>query len=69
MSYLIFKKDSDKIRHLQDKRNRFIIVDKQTDCKKANEQIERSSFLKIGNDPTTGVKGAPNRCTKLLLAC
>ena len=38
---------------LQDKGNRFIIVDKQTDCKKANEQIERSSFLKIDYDPTT----------------
>ena len=32
---------------LQDKGNRFIIVDKQTYCEKANEQIERSSFLKI----------------------
>ena len=38
---------------LQDKGNRFIIVDKQTDREKANEQIERSSFLKIGYDPTT----------------
>ena len=38
---------------LQDKGNRFIIVDKQTDCEKANEQIERSSFLKIDYDPTT----------------
>ena len=38
---------------LQDKGNRFIIVDKQTDCEKANEQIERSSFLKIDYDPIT----------------
>ena len=38
---------------LQDKGNRFIIVDKQTDCEKANEQIERSSFLEIDYDPTT----------------
>ena len=38
---------------LQDKGNRFIIVDKQTDCKKANEQIERGSFLKRDYDPTT----------------
>ena len=38
---------------LQENGNRFIIVDKQTDCKKANEQIERSSFLKIDYDPTT----------------
>ena len=38
---------------LQDKGNRFIIVDKQTDCEKDNDQIERSSFLKIDYDPTT----------------
>ena len=66
---VLFNKDSDKVMQLQDKGNRFIIVDKQTDCKKANEQIERSSFLKIGYDPTTGVNGAPKRCTKLLFAC
>ena len=65
---VLFNKDSDKVRHLQDKRNRFIIVAKQTDCKKANEQIERSSFLKIGYDPTTGVKGAPNSCSHADLA-
>ena len=34
---------------LQDKGNRFIIVDKQADCEKANKQIKRSSFLKIDN--------------------
>ena len=28
-------------------------VDKQADHEKANEQIERSSFLKIDYDPTT----------------
>ena len=38
---------------LQDKGNRFIIVDKQTDCEKVNEHFERSSFLKIDFDPTT----------------
>ena len=43
----LFNKDSDKVMRLQDKGNRFIIVDKQTYCEKANEQIERSSFLKI----------------------
>ena len=31
----------------------FIIVDKQTDHERANEQIERSSFLKIDYEPTT----------------
>ena len=53
---VLFKKDSGKVMHLQDKENRFIIVDKQTDCEKANEQIERSSFLKIDCDPTTLTK-------------
>ena len=38
---------------LQDKGNRIITADKQTDHEKANEQIERSSFLKIDYDPTT----------------
>ena len=37
---------------LEDKGNKFIIVDKQTDHEKANEQIERSSLLKIDYDPT-----------------
>ena len=37
---------------LQDKGNRFITVDKQTDCEKDNDQIERSFFLKIDYDPT-----------------
>ena len=50
---VLFNKDSDKVMRLQDKRNRFIIVDKQTDHEKENEQIERSSFLKLDYDPTT----------------
>ena len=50
---VLFNKDSDKVMRLQNKGNKFIIVDKQTDCEKANEQIERSSFLKIDYDPTT----------------
>ena len=49
---VLFNKDSDKVMRLQDKGNRFIIVDKQTDCEKANEQIKRSSFLKIDYDST-----------------
>ena len=50
---VLFNKESDKVMRLQDKGNRFIIVDKQTDHEKADEQIERSSFLKIDYDPTT----------------
>ena len=49
---VLFNNDSDKVMRLQDKGNRFNIVDKQTYCEKANEQIERSSFLKIDYDPT-----------------
>ena len=51
--HVLFNKGSDKVMRLQDKGNRFIIVDKQTDCEKANEQIERSSFLKTDYDPIT----------------
>ena len=50
---VLFNKESDKVMRLEDKGNRFIIVDKQTDHEKADEQIERSSFLKIDHDPTT----------------
>ena len=50
---VLFNKASDKVMRLQDKGNRFIIVDKETDCEKANKQIERSSFLKTDYDPTT----------------
>ena len=39
---VLFNKDSGKFMRLQDKGNRFIIVDKQTDHEKANEQIESS---------------------------
>ena len=49
---VLFNKDSDKAMRLQDKGNRFIIIDKQTDHENSNEQIERSSFLKIYYDPT-----------------
>ena len=50
---VLFNKGSAKVMRLQDKGNRFIIVDKETDCEKTNEQIERSSFLKADYDPTT----------------
>ena len=37
---------------IQDKGNRFVIVDKETDKEKAKEQIERSSFVEVEHDPT-----------------
>ena len=36
----------------QDKGNRFVIVDKVTDKIKAQEQIDRSSFITLNHDPT-----------------
>ena len=49
----LFNKDSNLVMRLQDKGNRFIIVDKDTDTQKAEEQIARSSFDKIDHDPTS----------------
>ena len=37
---------------LQGKGNRFVIVDKNTDLLKAQQQIGRSSFIKLNLDPT-----------------
>ena len=50
---VLFNKESDKVMRLQEKGNRFIIVDKQTDHEKADDQIERTYYLKIDYDPTT----------------
>ena len=49
---MYYYKGSDKVMRLQDGK-RFINVDKQTDREKANEQIQRSSFLKTDYYPTT----------------
>ena len=48
----LFNQDSDLILRLQDKGNRFVIVDKETDQTKAKEQIARSSFTELDHDPT-----------------
>ena len=48
----LFNKKSDTIMGLQDKGNRFVIVDKNTDPLKAQQQIGRSSFIKLYQDPT-----------------
>ena len=48
----LYNQDSDLIIRQQDKGNRFIIVDKETDISKAEEQIQRSSFRTIDYDPT-----------------
>jgi len=37
---------------VQDKGNRFVVVSKETDIRKAKEQIERSSFTRLDHDPT-----------------
>ena len=36
---------------VQDKTNRFVIVDKNTDHLKAQQQIGRSYFIKLNHDP------------------
>jgi len=48
----LFNTEGDLVMRLQDKGNRFIVVDKNTDKLKANEQIERSSFVRLDHDPT-----------------
>ena len=48
----LFNKESKTIMRLQDKGNRFAIVDKNTDCLKAQQQIGRSSFIKLKYNPT-----------------
>ena len=48
----LFNSEGKLIMHLQGKGNRFIIVDKHTDKRKALDQIEKSSFTKLDFDPT-----------------
>ena len=48
----MFNPDSDLVIRQQDKGNRFVVVDKETDIRKSNEQIQRSSFKQIEDDPT-----------------
>ena len=48
----LFNPCGDLVLRSQDKGNRFVIVDKETDKLKAEEQIKRSSFVKLNYDPT-----------------
>ena len=48
----LFNESSNLVMRLQDKGNRFVIVDKYTDVIKANEQIAKSSFARLEIDPT-----------------
>ena len=48
----LFNKESDTIMRLQDKGNKFDIVDKDTSCLKAQKQIACSSFTKLDHDLT-----------------
>ena len=49
---ILFNPDTSLLLRSQDKGNRFVVVDKQTDIAKANHQIERSSFVKLNYDST-----------------
>ena len=48
----MFNKTGDLVMRSQDKGNRFVVVNKETDIQKANDQINRSSFKKLDHDPT-----------------
>lgn len=48
----LFNSDGNLVMRLQDKGNRFVLVDKSTDIEKANEQIARSAFRELDADPT-----------------
>ena len=49
---VLFNPDSDLMMRLQDKGNRFVIMDKQTDKLKAEQQISKSNFIRLDYDPT-----------------
>ena len=49
---VLFNPDSDLAMRLQDKGNRLVIVDKQTDKLKSEQQISKSNFIWLDYDPT-----------------
>ena len=49
---MLFNPDSDFLLSSQDKGNKFVVVQKQTDIAKVNRQIETSSFVKLHYDAT-----------------
>ena len=49
---VLFNKESKLVMRLQDKSNRFVAVDKETDKIKAQQQIAVSSFQQLDYDPT-----------------
>ena len=50
---VLFNPDSEVVLRMQDKGNRFLVVDKQEDIQKAKAQISRSSFLEVDEDLTS----------------
>ena len=63
----LFNPEGNLVMRLQDKGNRFILVDKTTDKQKAMEQIDRSSFIKLDSDPTQEhIKKVSKWCEKWL---
>ena len=62
---VLFNKDSEDVLRLQDKGNKFVIVDKTTDLMKAERQIARSSMTKVDEDPTEMmINRVKNWCSK-----
>ena len=51
-SEVLFNPESTEVLRLQDKGNKIVVVDKPTDIQKAESQIEKSSIVKVDDDPT-----------------
>ena len=49
---VLFNEESKLVMRLQDKCNRFVVVDKETNKIKAQQQIAKSSFQELNYDPT-----------------
>ena len=49
---MLFNPDSTEVMRLQDKGNKFVVVDKPTDLSKSESQIIKSSMVKVEDDPT-----------------
>ena len=62
---MISNPKSKEVIRLQDKGNKFVIVDKETDLKKAKQQILRSSMVKLKENPTEMItRKVQQWCTK-----
>ena len=62
---VLFNPNSADVIRLQDKGNKFVVVDKPTDIQKTQQQISRSSMVRVDEDPTqTMIDKVENWCEK-----